>query len=67
LRLNEWALSGEWDRLKNQAVMLNKPNGRSRYRFRARDLHLVMGPRRPGNIGAIRVLIDAAAPRRARK
>jgi len=43
LRLNEWALSGDWT-VKNEAVVLNKPNGGIAYRFHARDVHLVMGP-----------------------
>src|SRR5215831_10185965 len=47
LRLNEWALSGDWT-MKSEAVVLNKAHGRIAYRFHARDLHLVMGPAAPG-------------------
>ena len=61
LRLNDWALSGHWT-VKNQAVVLNKPNGRIAYRFHARDLHLVMGPAAPGTSARFRVLIDGQAP-----
>jgi hypothetical protein len=61
LRLNEWALSGDWT-VKNQAVMLNKPHGRIAYRFHARDLHLVMGPAAPGTPVRFRVLIDGQPP-----
>lgn len=61
LRLNEWALSGDWT-VKNQATVLNKPNGRIAYRFHARDLHLVMGPPAPGASVKFRVLIDGQAP-----
>ena len=61
LRLNEWALSGDWT-AKSQAVMLNKPNGRIAYRFHARDLHLVMGPAAPGTSVRFRVLIDGQPP-----
>jgi thiol-disulfide isomerase/thioredoxin len=43
LRLNQWALSGDWT-VKKQATALNKANGRIAYRFHARDVHLVMGP-----------------------
>ena len=43
LRLNEWALAGDWT-MKNEAAALNAPDGRLAYRFHARDLHLVMGP-----------------------
>ena len=61
LRLNEWALSGDWT-VKNEAAVLNKPNGRIAYRFHARDLHLVMGPAAPGTSVRFRVLIDGQPP-----
>jgi thiol-disulfide isomerase/thioredoxin len=61
LRLNEWALSGDWT-VTNQAVVLNKPNGAIGYRFHARDLHLVMGPAAPGVSVKFRVLIDGQPP-----
>jgi thiol-disulfide isomerase/thioredoxin len=61
LRLNEWALSGNWT-VKNEAAALNKPNGRIAYRFHARDLHLVMGPSAPGTSVRFRVLIDGQPP-----
>jgi len=57
LRLNEWALAGDWT-VKQEAAVLNKPNGRVAYRFHARDLHLVMGPATPGTSVPFRVLID---------
>ena len=34
LRLNEWALSGDWT-MKKDTVALNKENGRIVYRFHA--------------------------------
>jgi hypothetical protein len=61
LRLNEWALSGDWT-VKSQAAAPNKPNGRIAYRFHARDLHLVMGPAAPGAPVRFRVLIDGQPP-----
>jgi thiol-disulfide isomerase/thioredoxin len=61
LRLNEWALSGDWT-VKREATALNKPNGRIVYRFHARDLHLVMGPKTPGTSVRFRVLIDGQPP-----
>ena len=61
LRLNEWALSGDWT-LKRDAAVANKPNGRIAYRFHARDLHLVMGPAAPGTSVKFRVLIDGQPP-----
>ena len=61
LRLNHWALSGDWTMTKG-AVVLNKPNGRIAYRFHARDVHLVMGPAAGGGPVRFRVLIDGKAP-----
>ena len=61
LRLNEWALSGEWT-IGRQATVLNAANGRIAYRFHARDLHLVMGPAARGTSVRFRVFIDGQAP-----
>ncbi len=61
LRLNHWALSGDWTMNKG-AVVSNKPNGRIAYRFHARDLHLVMGPATGGGPVRFRVLVDGKAP-----
>ena len=61
LRLNDWALSGEWT-FKREAVALNKAGGRIAYRFHARDLHLVIGPAAPGTPVRFRVTIDGQAP-----
>ena len=67
LRLNEWALSGDWT-VKKDAAALNKAGGSITYRFHARDLHLVMGPAAPGCIGEIpRADRWAAAGRRPRR
>jgi thiol-disulfide isomerase/thioredoxin len=61
LKLNDWALSGDWTVAKNLTV-LNKPNGRIAYRFHARDLHLVMGPATRGASVRFRVRIDGQPP-----
>jgi thiol-disulfide isomerase/thioredoxin len=61
MRLNHWALSGDWTMGKQSAV-LNKANGRIAYRFHARDLHLVMGPPARGRSVRFRVLIDGQPP-----
>jgi thiol-disulfide isomerase/thioredoxin len=61
LRVNDWALAGDWT-VKKEATALNKPNGRIAYRFHARDLHLVMGPKASGTPARFRVLIDGQAP-----
>jgi thiol-disulfide isomerase/thioredoxin len=61
LGLNQWALSGDWT-MGKQAILLNKANGRTAYRFHARDLHLVMGPAARGTSVRFRVLIDGQPP-----
>jgi thiol-disulfide isomerase/thioredoxin len=61
LRLNEWALAGEWT-VGKQATVLDKASGRIAYRFHARDLHLVMGPAAPETSVRFRVLIDGQPP-----
>ena len=64
LRRNDWALSGDWT-VRNEAAVLNKPNGRIVYRFHARDLHLVMGPPTQGTSIRFRVRIDGQPPGQA--
>jgi hypothetical protein len=61
LRLNEWSLAGNWTVGAEQAV-LNQAGGSISYRFRARDLHLVLGPDRNGKPVRIQVTIDGKAP-----
>jgi thiol-disulfide isomerase/thioredoxin len=61
LRLNQWALSGDWT-VNPGAVVLDKASGRVVYRFHARDLHLVMGPPSRGSSIRFRVLLDGRPP-----
>jgi len=61
LRLDEWALSGDWT-VKNEAAVMNQPQGRVAYRFHARDLHLVMGQAAQEASVRFRVLIDGQPP-----
>lgn len=61
LRLNEWALSGDWT-VKKENTLLAKAGGRISYRFYARDLHFVMGPAMAGTAVRFRVLIDGKPP-----
>src|SRR4029079_7885676 len=56
LRLNQWALSGQWT-VTPEAGVLNAAAGRIAYRFHARDLHLVMGPFERRGAVPFRVLI----------
>jgi len=61
LKLNYWALSGDWS-IHEQGAVLNKMKGGITYRFHARDLHLVMGPATRGASVRFRVLIDQQPP-----
>jgi thiol-disulfide isomerase/thioredoxin len=61
LRLNHWALAGNWTIGKGAAV-LNQAGGRLTYRFQARDLHLVMASSTQGTAVRFRVLLDGYAP-----
>jgi thiol-disulfide isomerase/thioredoxin len=61
LRLNHWALSGDWT-MNREAAVLNNANGQIAHRFHARDLHLVMGPAARGSSVRFRVLIDGKPP-----
>ena len=65
LRLNAWALSGEWT-LGRKAAHLNEAGGSLAYRFRARDVNLVMGPAHPRQPVRFQVRIDGASPGAAR-
>ena len=60
LRLNQWALEGDWT-MEKGFIVLNKPNGRIAYRFHGRDLHLVMGPPTGAHPVRFRVLLDGQA------
>jgi thiol-disulfide isomerase/thioredoxin len=61
LRLNHWALSGQWT-MGEQATTAATAGGQIAYRFHARDLHLVMGPAAPGTTVRFRVLLDGQPP-----
>ena len=57
LQLNQWALAGEWT-MASEATVLNTAPGTIRCRFHARDVHLVMGPRRGDRPVRFRVSLD---------
>jgi cytochrome c biogenesis protein CcdA/thiol-disulfide isomerase/thioredoxin len=61
LGLNEWGLAGRWNVASQEAVS-EAASGRLSFRFRARDLHLVMGPAADGKPLRFRVQIDGADP-----
>ena len=60
LNVNDWALSGSWI-VGSEAASLQNPNGSMDYRFKGRDLHLVMGSKDNAPI-RFRVTLDGKAP-----
>jgi Thioredoxin like C-terminal domain len=57
LSLNEWALRGAW-RVEAESAVLEAPGGTIAYRFRARDLNLVLTPPEPGAAVRFAVRVD---------
>jgi thiol-disulfide isomerase/thioredoxin len=60
LRLNHWALTGEWT-VGRECVVLDRASGSITYRFHARDVHLVLSSGAGRSI-PFRVLLDGQAP-----
>jgi len=60
LRLNHWALAGEWT-IEPERVVLDEPGGSIAYRFHARDAHLVLSAGAQQPI-PFRLLLDGEAP-----
>jgi thiol-disulfide isomerase/thioredoxin len=61
LRLNQWALSGEWT-IGREKIILDGAGGSIAYRFHARDVHLVLSSNGRDPI-PFRVNLDGEAPR----
>ncbi len=61
LDLNQWALGGRWSVERQSATSL-APGAAIAFRFRARDLHLVLGPGQSGKRIRFRVTIDGHPP-----
>jgi hypothetical protein len=61
LRLNAWGLAGSWN-VGPEHAELARANGAIRFRFRACDLHLVLGPGKSGAPVRFRVTLDGRAP-----
>jgi len=59
--LNQWSLNGNWT-IRAEHAALNAAGGSIAYRFRARDLHLVLGPGADGKPIRFRVTIDGKEP-----
>lgn len=60
-RRNEWGLTGNWN-VGPERAALTKEGGSIYYRFRARDLHLVLGPGDDGKPVRFKVTIDGKVP-----
>ncbi|MFC5740632.1 cytochrome c biogenesis protein DipZ [Dyella tabacisoli] len=61
LTSNQWGLDGRWIVHPDNA-QLEQAGGRIVYRFRGRDLHLVLGPGSDGKPVRFRVRLDGKAP-----
>ena len=61
LAANQWALDGRWT-VHPQDATLDRANGSISYRFRGRDLHLVLGPSSDGKPVRFRITLDGKAP-----
>ncbi|HEY9271381.1 thioredoxin family protein, partial [Achromobacter sp.] len=61
LGANQWTLAGPW-RLEPERAVVTGNNGRIIQRFRARDLHLVLGPSADGRPVRFRVTLDGRPP-----
>jgi thiol-disulfide isomerase/thioredoxin len=60
LRVNHWALGGEWT-IERERAVLEAAGGSIAFRFHARDAHLVLSPGSRGPI-PFRLLLDGEAP-----
>ncbi len=61
LAVNQWSLDGRWT-VHDENAQLAQAGGRIVYRFRGRDLHLVLGPAADGKPIRYRVSIDGQPP-----
>jgi thiol-disulfide isomerase/thioredoxin len=61
LRLNHWALNGDWTVGRREAVS-DSADASITFRFHARDVNLVMGPSARGTSVAFRVRLDGEVP-----
>ena len=61
LATNQWSLDGRWS-VHDENAQLEQAGGAIVYRFRGRDLHLVLGPASDGKPIRYRVTIDGKPP-----
>ena len=62
LEPNQWAISGAWH-VYSEFAESEATGAKVVYRFHARDLHMVLGPAKPGERVRFRIRIDGHAPR----
>ena len=58
---DRWALAGSWEVEKEQATAM-APGAKILFRFRARDLHMVLGPSPDGKPVRFRITVDGKPP-----
>jgi thiol-disulfide isomerase/thioredoxin len=63
LTLNQWALGGTW-KVSGEHARSQSANGRIAFRFKARDLHLVLGPSQSGKPVRFRITVNGAPPKK---
>ena len=61
IRLNQWALGGEWT-IEAGAAVSNAPGGRIAFRFGARDVNLVLRAHEQGASIPFQVFVDGEPP-----
>lgn len=61
LGTNEWSFAGKWT-VGAESARADAPSARIRYRFQARDLHLVLGARSDGKPARFRITLDGLPP-----
>jgi cytochrome c biogenesis protein CcdA/thiol-disulfide isomerase/thioredoxin len=59
--LNQWGLAGSWS-VEDERAIATAAGSSIVFRFRARDLHLVLGPASDGHKVRFRVTVDGHAP-----
>jgi thiol-disulfide isomerase/thioredoxin len=58
---DRWALAGSW-KVEKEAATAMAPGARIVFRFRARDLHMVLGPSPDGKPVRFRITVDGQPP-----
>jgi methionine-S-sulfoxide reductase len=61
LTLNQWGLGGSW-KVADEHARLQSSGGRIAFKFKARDLHLVLGPANAGKPVRFRISVNGAPP-----